>query len=276
MLISCPACAARYRVDPARIAGKRITIRCPGCQYVFTPTSSLASPSVPVRVLLASGNAELAQAFQALCGRAGLNARVCQDGTEAVAALEGALAEVVLLDVALTGRYAFDVIDVIRNLPGGEKVRIVLLSASFRRGSFIAKSIDLHGADASVDGDDLVAMDTESFQRFLLPLGPTSTGGEDSPEGDSGPRLSPEQWNHAANLAKVIAADIVLRYQDLLDESARTGQLAKALVEGLAQGRKLFADRVGGEVAACYDFFGAALAACLQTQERTRASDTDL
>ena len=267
MLIACPACAVRYRLDSARFAGKRISIRCPGCRLVFPLVPARdAAPAQP-RVLLATGNPGLAAALTAQCRRSRLACRVCADGTEAIRQLTSGLPETVLLDVALTGRYAFDVIAFIRQRVGGKAVKILLLSSSFRTGSFVAPIKDLHGADDSIACERLLELSPQAFARYLSaePPAPGSARPQEIP-GEDIEALSSAQWNQATSLAKVIAADIVLRYQDLLEESARTGVLGKALVQGLAKGRALFAARMGEEIASGHDFVGAALAACLQGQ----------
>lgn len=279
MLIFCPACAARYRLDPARFAGKRVSIRCPACQFVFVHTP--AEPSdVPIpKVLFATANPSLAEALSDGCRKGQLDFLACSDGTEAMRLLGHGLPQTVLLDVALTGRYAFDVIQFIRSQPQGEAVRVLLLTSSFRRSSFIAKTQELHGANDSIDGEILAAMPEEDFRRFLTePV--AVTGGQNSveevaAEREEKPDLDPQHWNQASTLAKVIAADIVLRYQDLLEESARTGVLSKALVEGLAQARELFSTRMGQDFARKFDFVGAALAACLQGRSSGSGIDAD-
>lgn len=274
MLISCPACAARYRLDPARSVGKRLSIRCPACQNIFVvPTAGVPDTSVP-EVLLATGDASLARSLEEQCRNCQLPVAVCIDGTAAIRVLTEKLPAILLLDVALTGRYAFDVIKFIRSQPKGAEVRILLLTSSFRRGSFIAKTMDLHGADDSLAGETLAALAPEEFRRVL-----TGTGAGEGPNsGDSGGQNfepNPVQWTQASNLAKVIAADIVLRYQDLLEESARTGILEKSLVEGLGKARQLFSERMGEGFADNYDFVGAALAACLQGRSGHKRQDAD-
>lgn len=262
MLVSCPACAARYRLDPARFAGKRISIRCPACQFVFAfPRDRQVADQGP-EVLIATGNLPLIDALTERCRQSQLACRVCSDGTDAIRLMTSRLPSIVLLDVSLTGRYAFDVIQWVRNQTVGNEVRILLLISSFRRNSFIAKTSELHGANDSIDGEVLSSMSATEFRSFLLASSPAPISCE--PEPNPLPEVSLSLWNQASILAKVIAADMVLRYQDLLEESARTGVLDKALVEGLAKGRQLFSSRMGVELSVNHDFVGAALAACLQ------------
>lgn len=279
MLVSCPACAARYRLDPARFAGKRVSIRCPACQFVFVVPQK-EQPGTPTpKVLFATGNASLSEALKERCRQGELSCLACNDGTEAIRLLAQGLPQTLLLDVALTGKYAFDVIQFVRNQPQGDEVRILLLTSSFRRSSFIAKTTELHGANDSVDGDILAAMSVDEFRRFmtesLLTQGERAPVAQEGASAEEPAELNPQQWNQASTLAKVIAADIVLRYQDLLEESARTGVLNKGLVEGLAKGRQLFSSRMGQDFAVNYDFVGAALAACLQGRNSRSNYDAD-
>lgn len=274
MLISCPACAARYRLDPARYGGRRLSIRCPRCQFVFAPPrSGVLDLPAPV-VLLATGNTGLAEAIEEKCRNHRIEGLLCRDGNEAMAVLTRRLPSLLLLDVALAGRYAFEVIQFVRSQPKGSEVRILLLTSSYRRGSFVAKSMDLHGADGNIEAEALAAMAPGEFRQLLTTTGTTVSA---NPQGLEGESLQPDpaHWNQATSLAKVIAADIVLRYQDVLEESSRTGVLGRPLVEGLAKARQLFSARMGEDFANNYDFVGAALAACLQgrSSHDNQASD---
>lgn len=274
MLISCPACAARYRLDPARLVGKRLSIRCPACQNIFVIPQRGPTHDSGTAVLLATGNASMAKALVEQCRQNQMRYEHCSDGAKTIRVLTDRLPTTLLLDVALTGRYAHEVIAFVRNQPRGAEVKILLLTSSFRRGSFIARTMDLHGADATCDGEVLAAMAPEEFGRFLSHPG---SWRHLEPEGPGGESSDPDPvvWNQATNLAKVIAADIVLRHQDLLEESSRSGVLSKALVEGLAKARQLFSARMGEDFAKNYDFVGAALAACLQGRCSEEDRDTD-
>ena len=35
MIVKCPACAARFRLDREKLAGKRVTMRCARCRHPF-------------------------------------------------------------------------------------------------------------------------------------------------------------------------------------------------------------------------------------------------
>lgn len=279
MLISCPACAARYRLDSARFAGKRVSIRCPACQFVFVQAPAEPSGAAIPKLIFATANASLAEALSDRCRQGQVDFLACSDGTEAIRLLSNGLPQTLLLDVSLTGRYAFEVIQFVRNQPQGDAVRVLLLTSSFRRRSFIAKTQQLHGANDSIDGDVLAGMSAEEFLGFLTEpadiAGGQNSDAEIATNGSEPTEWDPQQWTQASTLAKVIAADIVLRYQDLLEESARTGVFTRALVEGLAQGRQLFSARMGQEFASNCDFVGAALAACLQGRSSRSENDAD-
>lgn len=55
MIVSCPACSARYRIDPNKIKGRGAKITCPRCAHKFVvykgdePTRSAEPPSLPLK-----------------------------------------------------------------------------------------------------------------------------------------------------------------------------------------------------------------------------------
>lgn len=47
MIVSCPACSARYRIDPGKIKGRGAKITCPRCSHKFVVYKDGAPPTTP-------------------------------------------------------------------------------------------------------------------------------------------------------------------------------------------------------------------------------------
>lgn len=152
MTVQCPGCAARYQVhSPGVGAGARA--RCPKCSMVFTIGADgaavpLAAPALAGRQILVVDDARffretILDVLQPL-QREVLTAPDAEAALEIVRSQRPAL---VILDLNLPGMNGYELIRQIRTLPGGAAIKLLAMSAVFR------KDEDAHQAKrAGADG----------------------------------------------------------------------------------------------------------------------------
>jgi len=99
-------------------------------------------------ILVADDEPSIVVSLEYLLESEGYRVRVARDGNEAVAAVQDALPDLILLDVMLPGMNGFEVCKRVRETDGGGGVRIVMLTAK-GRDIEISKGLAL-GADAYV------------------------------------------------------------------------------------------------------------------------------
>lgn len=269
MIVSCPDCAARLRVDPQRLAGKRLTLRCARCRKIFqvsVPGSRKAE--APLRVLIAHSDRDLCQAVAGILSREGLDGQVCHDGHQAFQALQHSGAQVAVIDVALPGLLAFELIEQIRREPKLKDLRIILLSSVYNKMAYKRTPTSLYGADDYIEkhhiSDDLVP----KINRLVTAARPG--GGGSKPAGvtvgteytaEPGYRgimndkiqaaeeretrggVEEEDREKARRLARIIVADIALYNQDRVDEGVRSDRFYELLASEIAEGKRLFLER---------------------------------
>ena len=69
MIVKCPACAARFRLDREKLAGKRVTMRCARCRSPFKvelPHTQRSKAAKQVRVMIAHSDSELCGTIRGL------------------------------------------------------------------------------------------------------------------------------------------------------------------------------------------------------------------
>jgi len=276
MIVTCPACAARFKLDSAKLAGKRLTLRCARCRAPFQVELPRSADNIApsTRVMVAHTDKELCATIVTILERAGIACQVGHDGGEVLSRMESSPPHVVVVDVALQGLYAFEVVDKVRRRPGLGDVKIILLSSVYNKMAYKRSPSSLYGADDYIEKhhipDDLIP----KINRLLLGTTPASgaalseeaSTGEPLPAKDAGEQslayiqevnqkiqsaevkqVSGDQqvseMEKARRLARIIVSDIALYYQERVDEGIRNGNWSQLLAEEITEARKLFAER---------------------------------
>lgn len=302
MIASCPACTARFRLDRQRLGGKRITLRCSRCHQVFKMEVAVPSSAAgPYRVLVAHSDESLCTTLGEILARDGFTFQICHNGHEALRAMEAAPPEVALIDVALPGLFAFELVDKVRNRPALKEVKILLLSSVYNKMAYKRMPTSLYGADDYIEKhhipDDLVpkinslithAKPLRKRQvqpreevvagKLLEPQEAAAEGKEyleeinmlirSAEEREMAAATFPEAQENARRLARSIVTDIALYNQERVEEGIRTGRFHELLEMEIAEGRRLFAERVGSSVHAQEDFLQTAFAALIERRRK--------
>lgn len=111
------------------------------------------------KILIADDEANIVASLEFLMRQKGYEVRVAGDGAQALAMVAEFAPDLLLLDVMMPQLSGYDVCQKVRALPGGQGIRIVMLSAKGRETE-VSKGLAV-GADAYVtkpfSTQDLVA-----------------------------------------------------------------------------------------------------------------------
>jgi CheY-like chemotaxis protein len=203
---------------------------------------------------------------------------IAHDGESALALMDSVPPHVAVVDVALQGLYAFEVVEKVRRRAGLENVRIILLSSVYSKTAYKRAPSSLYNADDYIEKhhipDDLVP----KVNRLLVDAAPASgrrLKGEEEQSGEALPGLqaagqfdliqsvndrikaAEEQqvegrqggsiMDRAARLARIIVADVALYCQEKLDQGIRGGNWEALLAAEVKEARRLFRERFPDE-----------------------------
>ena len=277
MIVNCPACAARFRLDREKLAGKRVTLRCARCREHFKvelPRIGIANNIASPRVMVAHTDPELCETIREIVVGAGMECNVGHDGEKVLKEMVAAPPQVAVVDVALQGLYAFEVVEKVRCSPGLGDVKIILLSSVYNKMAYKRSPNSLYGADDYIEKhhlpDDLVP----KINRLIINAAPTSGPARSGEQERSGEQLTGDEAaeqsltfiqsvnrkiqsaeNHevsgediplrerAERLARIIVSDIALYYQDRVDDGIRNGNWSDLLASEIKEARNLFRER---------------------------------
>lgn len=279
MIVSCPACSARMRLDRKRLEGKRLTLSCARCREAFkVDVPRRKTESGLPRVLVAHGDASMCEAIGDVLAEEGVSHQICHDGPSALNIMEAAPPRVAIVDVALPGLFAFEVVEKVRNRPGLEDVKIILLSSVYNKMAYKRTPSSLYGADDYIEkhhiADKLVSKinrlmvdavssfagtdcegagiaDQGSSQVEAFPREFVARTNEKIREAEAGEVSGPasgETLEKAERLARIIVSDIALYNQDRVEEGIRAGTFFELLADEIEEGERLFRERIAPEV----------------------------
>lgn len=291
MIVSCPHCAARFRVAAEKLTGNKLSLRCSRCHKIF-PLASAESDKAPEatfagHVLVAHSDPGLCRTIGELLSRNEIAFEVADNGEAALSAMDRRPPRVVLVDVALPGLYAFEVVDKVRSRPGLEQVKIILLSSVYNKMAYKCRPKSLYGADDYLEKhhlpDSLVPKVRQLSSRAPATLpAPTPEDPESYPadwheinesirQAETREVTSDDQSQavqKARRLARIIVSDIALYNQARVEEGVAGGSFYKLFAKEIAEGKKVFAERVAADIIDREDFLNDAFDEFIEKRQR--------
>lgn len=258
----CPSCGARFSVALSLIVDASVVLLCGSCGnasrvadappvHVEVEEESeaarlLREASMP-RVIVGH---ELPAAARSVANvlRAGGYAPVCvRSGELVLAACDPAMPSVpaaVVLDVAIPGVLAFEVIGQLRAQPSTRETPIILLASVFERTRYKRRPTNLYGADAYLElhhvPDRLAALIEEvrsktapSDDRLQMPVERARAAALRS-------RPDPADPETAQSFARRLLSDVALYHGDEIAAGARQGAPFASLAGALDAAREIF------------------------------------
>ncbi len=190
MIVKCPSCEAKYKLDPAKLSSPEPKIRCKKCGNVFkavdeaaarpaapaappappptppaapasaapapTPAPSPAPAPAPAAggspvVVVAHESPEVTGMVEELLGEAGYSVVRAHDGVHALMEIEQRRPAVAILDVALPKMFGFEVVEVVRRDKALDTTKLLLIAAIYDKTRYKRSPVNLYGADDYVE-----------------------------------------------------------------------------------------------------------------------------
>jgi predicted Zn finger-like uncharacterized protein len=154
MVISCPACQARYRINPAASKSQIAKVKCPGCQHIFDVSLTGEQKSQPEQRAVSSGPVVLVvddarffrEMIKDILKELPITVALAADGHEAWKEIFALSPQLVLLDLNIPGKSGKEIVQELRQSTGSKQVKVVAMSG-VERGAAIASEMRLIGAD---------------------------------------------------------------------------------------------------------------------------------
>lgn len=299
MLICCPVCKTRFRLNEQKVSSAGVRLRCSKCSAVFRLAADNDVRSGHLTVLVAHESREFCNAVQKVLAPEPFTIISTHDGKEALDISLKLVPDIVLLNVALPTLYGFQVCEALRNDPRTKGVKIILLAAIYDKTKYKRSPQTLYGADDYIEQhhipDSLAAM-IYRLAAEAKPLGPElhDAVAVEKMVATSPDRLTPDEaasqelvrkelrehhlqdTEHdgenlaetARQLARSIVSDISLYRETELEQGLRTGNIEELLGNEIRDGRTMFENRLPAAVGTGVDYFGQALTELVEQKMR--------
>jgi len=173
MVVTCPQCKVRLRVDDAKIPPKGGRFKCPKCStsiFVKLPEAPSSTSRIvtekPVtappketldkkKVLIAHGDNKLLSEMESLIKSAGFIPIVSRDGIEAIVKASKELPFVAVLDVALPKEYGFDVCKKLKEIEYTKDIKVILVASVYDKTRYRRPPASLYGADDIIEDHEI-------------------------------------------------------------------------------------------------------------------------
>ena len=153
MVIACPACQARYRIDPAASKAEKAKVKCPECRHIFEVSlvGEAKSPAKPAAaehpvVLIVDDARFFREMIKDILKDLPINLVAAADGNEAWQQITARMPQLVMLDLNIPGKSGKEILQTLRQTSQFKQVKVLMMSG-VERGEDIASEMRLLGAD---------------------------------------------------------------------------------------------------------------------------------
>ncbi|TYO98818.1 two-component system chemotaxis response regulator CheY [Geothermobacter ehrlichii] len=143
MVIECPSCRARYRIDPSGIDKKVARVRCPKCGHGFE--IDLAGPARP-KILIVDDARFFREVVLDILSQLAVTILKAGDGDEALDLIRGERPDLVILDLKLPGKDGYQLVREVRADPALASTKLLAMSSVYRGEDEIRRIMQI-GAD---------------------------------------------------------------------------------------------------------------------------------
>jgi len=189
MLVGCPQCRTRYRLDDSRVKADGVILRCGQCRTFFRLAGKAASAgksAAPdqsrrdktiLTVLIANESPDFCSAVARVLSKEPFRVISANDGGKALEIVEECRPDVVLLDVALPTVYGFEICERIRQNPALASVRTILIASIYDKTRYKREPQSLYGADDYIEKHHIPDSLAAKIYRLVFDQKPLASGG---------------------------------------------------------------------------------------------------
>ena len=152
MVVTCPECGGRYKIDPSGIKSKVGKVKCPGCSHLFEialpgnadKDKDQVKKGEPL-ILIVDDARFFRQMIEDLLSDLPVEFISAADGDEAWMKITTRRPHLVLLDLNIPGRTGKQILQSIQEEPGLSRVKVLAMSG-VERGEETAAAVRRFGA----------------------------------------------------------------------------------------------------------------------------------
>jgi len=267
VVVICPKCKMRLRVDEAKIAGGGSRFKCPKCStalLVKKPAPVSEKPIDNIKVIVAHSNPAIANEITTLLSENGFQIISAVDGIEAMVKSLKGRPFLAVIEVGLPKIHGFEVCKRLKGRPETKGMKFILISSPFDKNKYRREPESLYEADDHIEEHRISELlihsvnalkggeppkkeeketETEKIEQPTQETVVTKAEAKPKPPAPAAIKPAPaadEQIERARRLARTIVSDIYLYNTAKADESIRNNTFSSVFASEMREGLKLY------------------------------------
>ncbi len=281
MVVVCPKCKIRLKVDEGKLKVEGSRFKCPKCStflLVKKPVAVTKKAMDNNKVLISHSNPAVINEITSLLTKNGYQTITASDGIDAMIKAIKELPFLTIIEVSLPKIYGFEVCKRLKLRAETKEMKFMLVTSVYDKKRYKREPASLYDADEYIEDHQISELLTEKINKIRgikpeekekklkkPPEEPVMEKIEQKaevqikPEAITGKPLFDEKIERAKRLARTIMSDIYLYNTAKADESIRNNNFYSVFVAEIKEGLKLYENRISQEVRAQGDFFREAI-----------------
>ena len=284
MVVICPKCKIRLKINDEKIKPEGSRFKCPKCSTVLLVKKPLpAQKKAPdnTKVLIAHSNPHVVNDIQTLLSKNGYQGVTASDGIDAMVKIIKELPFLVIIEVSLPKIYGFEVCKRLKARPETKDTKFILISSIYDKDRYKREPSSLYEADDYIEEHQIPDLllqkintittkervkekvkkpeqppvQEKAFQQEM-PQPPV----KEPPAKEEAPRVEEDRQageiiERAKRLARTIVSDIFLYNTAKAEQSIKNDSFFNEFASEIREGLKLYEHRIPQEIRSKGDFF---------------------
>ena len=293
MVVICPKCKTKLKVDDGKLTEAGSRFKCPKCSTVLLvkkPVPVQEKPADNIKILVAHSNPAIINEIIPLLNQNGYETITASDGIEAMVKAIKELPFLAVIEVSLPKIYGFEVCKRLKARPETKWMKFILISSPYDKNRYRREPESLYDADDYIEEHRVTGLLMDSINAFRIKKPdekkeervekPAEAPVQKKPEQTTEPGIKPaekisappssdDKIERARRLARTIISDIYLYNTAKADESIRNNTFSSVFVPEIKEGLKLYENRIAQEVRDKGDFFKEVLRNFLENKKKS-------
>lgn len=281
MVVVCPKCKIRLKVDEGKLKVEGSRFKCPKCStflLVKKPVAVTKKAMDNNKVLISHSNPAVINEISSLLTKNGYQTITATDGIDAMVKAIKELPFLTIIEVSLPKIYGFEVCKRLKLRAETKEMKFMLVTSAYDKKRYKREPASLYDADEYIEDHQISELLVDKINKIKgikpeekeerlekPPEEPVMEKIEQKaevqirPEAITGKPLFDEKIERAKRLARTIMSDIYLYNTAKADESIRNNNFYFVFAAEIKEGLKLYENRISQEIRAQGDFFREAI-----------------
>lgn len=283
MVVVCPKCKTRLKIDEGKIKEEGSRFKCPKCStvlFVKKPQPVLKKEIDKNKVLVAHSNQAILDEIKSILSRNGYNIITSSDGIDAMVKTIKEHPFLAIIEVSLPKIYGFEVCKRLKTRPETKDTKFMLVSSIYDKNRYKREPSSLYNADDYIYDYQLSELLLEKVNSLKeIPTQEKKAGIEkeveesvlekieikeekeeinvlaDKPQTEISLSDLDEKIERAKRLARTIISDIYLYNTPRANKAIKNNSFFSEFAPEIKEGLKLYESRIPPEVREKGDFF---------------------